>query len=433
MATVDRIPAWRAVEALRAGVPNRDAVTFLGSSQPAIESAFQERLAKIPTGLGLVISGRYGSGKSHLLEYLQHVALENNCVTSRVVISKETPMYDRSKLFDAAVGSIAMKDRRANGLEEIVGGLKFQSEPFGRFVKNLNDQAAVWQRDPEMDRGLAPWFAATVHVLQHVPAGSEVADRIIRFWSGDPLPVSLLKSWLRELGQASVFPIRGLRKAQLVPQRWRFLPMLLGAAGYAGWVIFVDEAELTGHYSIRQRAKSYAEIDRLLGASEGDGLPGILVVLAITSEYDEEMISGGKNDLSGVREWLARRPSPDSEKIAAKAEHGMQVIRDARRLDDLGLVAAQSIIDKVRDLHEAAYQWPPPRPGVADLNNASLTIRQRIKSALYEWDIRLLNPRATPKITISEQGPTYEERPELDESEDEPDDAGEGSGVEARP
>lgn len=433
MTTVDRIQAWRAVEALRAGVPNRDAVTFLGSSQPAIESTFRERLAKLPASLenlrhipslGLAISGRFGSGKSHLLEYLQHVALEGNLVTSRVVISKETPMYDRSKLFDAAVGSITTPDRRANGLQEITGRLQFRSEAFGHFFSNLNEQATTWQRDPATDRGLAPWFAATVYVLQNAPANSEVADRIIRFWSGDPLPVSQLRGWLRELGQAAAFPIRGLRKAQLVPQRWRFLPMLIAAAGYAGWVIFVDEAELVGQYSILQRAKSYAEMARLLGALETDGLPGVLAVLAIADNYNSVVLDGGKNDQFGIRERLERRPSPDSQRIAAEAERGMQAIRDARLVKDLAHDSAQAIVDKVRDLHAAAYQWQPPGPAVKDSFDASLTIRQRIKAALYEWDIRLLYPEITPKIAISEQGPTYEERAELEEfeggSEDEP-------------
>jgi hypothetical protein len=378
-------------------------------------------------GLGLAISGRFGSGKSHLLEYLQHVALESNFVTSRVVISKETPMYDRSKLFDAAVGSITTPDRRANGLQEITGRLQFQSEAFGHFFGNLNEQAATWQRDPTVDRGLAPWFAATVYVLQNAPANSEVADRIIRFWSGDPVPVSQLKGWLRELGQAASFPIKGLRKAQLVPQRWRFVPMLLEAAGYAGWVIFIDEAELVGQYSILQRARSYAEMARLLGALEGDGLPGVLSVLAITDTYDALVIDGGKNDQFAVRERLERRPTPDGQRIASEAERGMQVIRDARLVKDLRHDSAQTIINKIRDLHAAAYQWQPPSPAVKDSYDASLTIRQRIKAALYEWDIRLLYPDIAPKIAISERGPTYDERPELEDPRDKSEDGSDGA------
>ena len=101
-----RITNWRAIEALRAGVPNRDAVQALGSSQPLVEEKFQQTLAAVREGFaegvspeGIMFSGDFGSGKSHLLEYLRHVALENNFVCSKVVVSKETPYVTRSRFF----------------------------------------------------------------------------------------------------------------------------------------------------------------------------------------------------------------------------------------------------------------------------------------------------------------------------------------------
>src|SRR4051812_1538173 len=96
----------RAIEALRAGVPNRDAVSALGSSQTAIEQRFLEQLdltKQLPrSGAnpgGTLIGGDFGSGKSHALEHLQHLALERNFVVSKVVISKETPLHDPAKLY----------------------------------------------------------------------------------------------------------------------------------------------------------------------------------------------------------------------------------------------------------------------------------------------------------------------------------------------
>ena len=93
-----QIASWRAVEALRAGVPNSDAVQALGCSHPLVEERFRSMLAEIDLGFsrgagtqGLLVAGDFGSGKSHLLEYFQHIALENNFVCSKVVVSKETP------------------------------------------------------------------------------------------------------------------------------------------------------------------------------------------------------------------------------------------------------------------------------------------------------------------------------------------------------
>src|SRR5262245_32285490 len=106
------IAARRAIEALRAGVPNRDAVLALGCEQPVIEERFREQLQtareSVKAGVqtpGLLIAGDFGTGKSHLLEYLQHIALEERFVCSKVVISKETPLYDPTKFYRSAIRS----------------------------------------------------------------------------------------------------------------------------------------------------------------------------------------------------------------------------------------------------------------------------------------------------------------------------------------
>src|SRR6266496_2345981 len=81
----DQIKHRRAIEALRSGVPNRDAVLALGCTQPEIEKMFRQRLQDAKQGLvdgsktyGMLVEGDFGTGKSHLLEYLQHLALEQN-------------------------------------------------------------------------------------------------------------------------------------------------------------------------------------------------------------------------------------------------------------------------------------------------------------------------------------------------------------------
>ena len=79
----DPIQARRAIEALRAGVPNRDAVRLLSTQQPQAEERFRRQLgalardaaAERPTS-GLLLAGDFGAGKSHLLEFLEHRGVE---------------------------------------------------------------------------------------------------------------------------------------------------------------------------------------------------------------------------------------------------------------------------------------------------------------------------------------------------------------------
>ena len=108
--TTSRLNNRRALEALRNGVPNGDAVAVLGCSQPAVESAFNDMLSRLPVdgersdgGQGMLVAGDFGSGKSHLLGYLENWALSQNFVCSRVVISKETPLFDMDKVYRAVV------------------------------------------------------------------------------------------------------------------------------------------------------------------------------------------------------------------------------------------------------------------------------------------------------------------------------------------
>src|ERR1700722_4997213 len=119
----------RALEALRAGVPNRDAVTVLGSMQTGVEDRFSEllgRIAAVPDGPapgGLLIGGGFGSGKSHVLEHLSHLALSRGLVVSKVVISKETPLFDPAKVYRAGIEAAKVPGRPGSAIDEIAAGL----------------------------------------------------------------------------------------------------------------------------------------------------------------------------------------------------------------------------------------------------------------------------------------------------------------------
>ena len=193
----------RAIEALRAGVPNRDAVRALGCAQPRIEERFRKQLESamddVANGAqapGLLIAGDFGSGKSHLLEYLQHLALEQRFVCSKIVISKETPLYDPAKLYRAAIESAVVPDKKGAALTEIAFGLQLDSRGYADLTR--------WANSPEAR--LNPRFAATLFLFELV-RDEEIRDRIISFWAGDPLSAIDLRRWLRESGEAATYQI----------------------------------------------------------------------------------------------------------------------------------------------------------------------------------------------------------------------------------
>src|SRR4029077_14626050 len=99
------------------------------------------------------------------------------------------------------------------------------------------------------------------------------------------LNASKVRQWLRAAGALKLFDVRSVKTAQLAIQRLHFAPRLFTAAGFSGWCILIDEAELIGRYSVLQRGKSYAELSRWLGLAKDVGIPGVVAVCAITDDF----------------------------------------------------------------------------------------------------------------------------------------------------
>ena len=265
----DQVAARRAVEALRSGVPSRAAVAALGSAQTEIEDRFaglleqaRDRFAGARHPAGLLLGGGFGSGKSHLLEHLAQLALDAGFVVGRVVVSKETPLYDPVKVFRAAAASAVVPGGHGPALVEAAASL----EP------GTPAHAELWRWVSSQGAGLNERFSATLLLFDWLGAtDGELADAIVRFWSGDPIKVAEVRRRLRETGEAR-YPLPAVPARELARQRFRFATRLMVAAGYAGWLILFDEVELIGRYSVLQRGRSYAELARWVrGAHEDPG------------------------------------------------------------------------------------------------------------------------------------------------------------------
>ena len=402
------LAARRAIEALRAGVPNRDAVRALGSAQPQVEQEFWQRLQRAGEEFargaqppGLLVAGDFGAGKSHLLAYLQHLALQHNFVCSTVVISKETPLYDPAKLYRAALEGAAVPGRTGAALAEIAESLDFASPRFQEFSR--------WAHQPES--GLNSRFPATIFLYERVK-DAEILDRIVSLWAGDPLNVSELRKWLRAHDAAATYRLERVTAKELAAQRFAFTTRLIAAAGYAGWVLLVDEVELIGRYSFMQRARSYAALARWAGLLDGEACPGLVTAFAITSDFATAVLEG-RNDAEAVPGKLRASGIEDERLLAAQAERGMRFIaREAVHLRAPDRQTIEHTREEVRSLHGRAYHWtPPPAESGGDL---TLRMRQHVREWINEWDLRRVDPTYRPHFVVSDLAVDYSERPELE-------------------
>lgn len=400
-----------AIEALRNGVPNRDAVSILGCNQPEAQSRFSGLLDKAQdvasppdNALGMLVTGDFGTGKSHLLTYLEHFALERGFVCSKVVISKETPLYDLGKVFKSAVDNGRLPDRKGRLMEELGQALNPRSPSYNAFF--------VWAHEAPISE-LSQIFPASlrVHADSH---DLDLNSDIEGFWGGDRMRVSRLKDGLRQLRLLQSYSFRTHKVAELPPQRLRFATELIKAAGYKGWVILLDEIELVGSYSLLQRGRSYAELARWMGQAVTQQYPGLVVVGTVTDDFALKIIepSGQKKD----RDYVGPRLQSRYEGLVSLAETGMRLLeRGGIPLNPPTDEHVQSTIEKLRHVYSAAYNWETPQLSTPSGGAGYLgRMRYKVRSAINQWDLLRFHPNSRPDIVGDDFRFSYVENHDLE-------------------
>lgn len=92
-------------------------------------------------------------------------------VASKIVISKETPLYDPVEVYRAAIQAAAVPGRVGAALAQIAGELKFDDPRYLDFYR--------WVQGPTA--ALNQRFAATLYPFERTRHDPELRDRIISF------------------------------------------------------------------------------------------------------------------------------------------------------------------------------------------------------------------------------------------------------------
>ncbi|MCL4686404.1 DUF2791 family P-loop domain-containing protein [Myxococcota bacterium] len=409
--TLSRTEALRALEALRNGVPNRDAVRALGCMQPAALDAFQDRLALLegaaeppPLAEGMLLAGGFGTGKSHTLAHFEQLALARNFIVSRVVISKETPLHDPAKLFLAAVREARLPNARGVMLHELAARIDYRSPAAAAFVE--------WAKHGQ-PYGL---LAATVEIHARV-GDAELLERIVDFWSGEKLPVAEVRAGLRSFELEKAYEVKAVKVADLAPVRFEFGARLARATGFAGWIVLLDEIELIARYSLLQRARSYAALARWLGAVPGQGVRGTAFVGAITDDFALDVLEQ-RRDREKIQTRLAERGDSKTFAIATLAAAGMdQIQKKAIPLHPPNDDTLQASYRRLQRLYGTAYSGTPARPFEPE-RGAHRPMRSYIRRWIGNWDIERLAPNFRPETEEESLPSSYQEDADLSADDD---------------
>jgi hypothetical protein len=328
------------------------------------------------------VRGSFGSGKSHVLKYLERLALSNNFACSTVTVSKETPLGDSHHVYQSAANAMKLPDRPHGGLSEAVLKIDFTSRAYLDFYANVQSKGSA----------LAPLFGVTLQLYEGIRDDPEFANQIVSYWAGNINRIFELRMKLRKLG-ASVLSVSTERGDRLAFQRFNFAAKLLNAVGYAGWVVLLDEVELVATFSAKARIRSYAVLAGLLGRVSQFQIPGLLGVVGITRDFEGEVVNIRKD-----RDRIELLRNYDDTELASNAIVGLETLRDDELHEDIAKVTSaklELIAASVHELYAMAYARRPSHPTV---NPAIDNMRIHIREWITRWDLERLDSSYQPTI-----------------------------------
>ena len=382
----DAVAARRAVESLRSGVPSRYAVAQLGTTQYEIKLRFQEDLDALVEGKSvspLVVAANFGAGKTHLLEYLQTLAERMNCVTSYVVVSPEMPLGNAHVVLKAIAESSRAPGRTGKALRALMSDFSTASPEYA--------EVREWSRTA----GLQDSFNAILHLYAEFRADETFRGQLLEDIEGKVLVKTLLKGRLKEIGQAAAYDlgaIRGSRKSpELAHERIRLLAQLFRAAGCHGIVVLFDELERIAKFSLKQRAAAYQELAWWQEAAQRSG-GAILPVFAMTEEFLDSYITGGKRD---AQKFVSVALGQAVDEREERASRGIDVLTSYALLSSPDSRQIEEIKYRVKALYETAYSVSVC---AVDTRPDRTSIRSEIRRWITLWDMQRYDPDYVPQI-----------------------------------
>jgi hypothetical protein len=379
------VTARNAIEALRAGVPSRHAVSQLGTTQHAIRDRFQAALESVGAGQStepVVISADFGHGKSHLLEYFQDVAEREQFVTSFTVVSPEMPIGGGHVVLKAVAEAARAPGRMGKAIREVAADV--DAKPGA--LAGLREWA---QRADIHDR-----FRALLLLYEEFRADEELRTRILEDFEGKPLGVTIIRQKLKEIGQAAAYDLRGPRNALLAHDRIRVLAQFFRACGCKGIVVFFDELDRMARFTRKQRFNAYEELGWWRAIAKTTGA-GILPVFAMTTGFVATTVTDGKKD------ELAFVPSSAGVSDRLDPQHGrrgIELLKAApEMLESPTPEQEEEVRYRIKAIYEQAYGVTVrllPTPA----NDMHKSIRWKIRRWITEWDFLRYDPAYRPAV-----------------------------------
>lgn len=332
------VEARHVIEALRSGIPSRAVGQYFSEARPKIMKEISDRMdAVIDTmkSSGMVISGKYGEGKTHLLNTVFNMAVSNNMVVSYLSLSKETPMDKLYLLYQKIITNTYLPGRQQPGFMHMLANMTSNSPLAGEMI-------AYAAKHLETDK---------LYYLLRSYLDSEDPDEKFLLQAdleGDFIGNALLRKIYRRIFSHPVRYNVSFSKTKHCRDYFAFMSHLFVQMGYHGWVILVDEVELIGRLGKKQRLAAYRNMADFLIPK--DFLESTFTVFALASSYTEDVING-KHEYANLSELFPDEPEPMNTVL--------NLLSHAPQLHPLTKEEIHNVLVRVQEFHGLAYRWTP--------------------------------------------------------------------------
>jgi hypothetical protein len=380
------VQARSAIESLRSGVPSRDVVAQLGTTQHDVRERFEEGLDALAEGKGvspIVISATFGAGKTHLLNYLQTLAEREGFVTSYAVISAEMPLGNTHLVVRALSESAIAPGQTGKAVRALAATLRTDSDAY----KALQ----AWARDATLDDR----FRALLHLYEAFRADEEFRVQILNDFEGRAILKTILKNRLKQINQAAAYDLNGPRSAFVAHDRVRLLAQFFRASGCKGWVVLFDEMERVAKFSLNQRLAAYSELGWWREAAEQAG-SALFPVFTTASGFVSESVTGGTND-----EMRLSSTGYGQDERDRLARLGIELLKAPFRLESPTREQEAEIEYRVKAIYDVAYETTVPllREAHGDVRTS---IRSEMRRWITLWDLNRYYPDYSAEVSVEE-------------------------------
>lgn len=419
------------LSSISAGVVPRMGAPYIAIGRNEEIEALLSDLEAVNDGGGSMrfIIGKYGSGKSFLIQLVRGYALERGFITADADLSPERRICGAKgtgiATYRELIKNLASKSSPDGGalgqiiakwLSDVQSSVAAEGYELGsdEFVRRLN--ARIYEQTRELEAEIGGFDFATV-----------LSGYYKAYTAGDEEKKSACMRWLRgeystktEARNATGIQFGGIIDDDNWYEYIKLLAVFFRKIGYRGFVVFIDEC--VNLYKITNRVSRENNYEKLLSMFN-DTLQGKAEGLALIFGGTPQFLEDTRRGLFSYEALRSRLSDGQFQKAGFKNLIG-PVIR-LRRLSDDELFA---LIARITNLHAQNYSWQPrvtteemaaflkvclERAGA----DTMITPREIIRDYITVLNILLQNPDTTFSDVVGSGVVKLEHEPETSVAE----------------